>query len=34
LWKPNFFWAIILACMLSFAIARIQPMSPFLYWQF
>jgi alginate O-acetyltransferase complex protein AlgI len=34
LWRPNFFWIIILACMLSFAIERIQPMSPFLYWQF
>jgi len=33
-WKPNFLWILLLSVMLSFALARIQPISPFLYWQF
>lgn len=33
-WCPSLFCALILACLLIFAISRIQPVSPFLYWQF
>lgn len=33
-WKPNLLWVLILSIMFSFSLARIQPISPFLYWQF
>jgi alginate O-acetyltransferase complex protein AlgI len=33
-WRPNPYWAAMLACLATYSLVRIQPISPFLYWQF